>query len=146
MRQLVFALVFKGSASPGTDGTLHAKTTASSQVLRTDVGASAPSATVEPAGSAPAAFESEVRIVGDGAFVESGRITYGSAGSVRFRTVGNGVMGASGIDGLQRGAVIWEVASGDGQLAGATGLITSNFTVNAAGAVVDHQFAMLFVP
>jgi hypothetical protein len=46
-----------------------------------------------------------------------------------FKTAGHGVLEASGVDGLQRGAVIWEVTEGRGQFAGATGLITSNFTV-----------------
>ena len=85
-------------------------------------------------------------MTGEGLFVESGSISYGTAGSVRFRTVGQGVLGPSGIDGLQRGAVIWEVTGGEGQFAGAAGLITSNFTVGAQGAVVDNQFAVLFMP
>ena len=41
----------------------------------------------------------------------------------------------SGIDGLQRGAVIWEVTEGTGQFAGAKGLITSNFAVGPRGEV-----------
>jgi hypothetical protein len=48
--------------------------------------------------------------------------------------------------GLQRGAVIWEVTEGDGQLRGAQGLITSNFSVGPGGEVVDDQFARLFLP
>jgi hypothetical protein len=42
--------------------------------------------------------------------------------------------------------VTWEVVSGQGTLAGATGLITSNFTVGARGEVVDNQFSVLFQP
>jgi hypothetical protein len=41
---------------------------------------------------------------------------------------------------------MWEVTGGEGRLAGAQGLITSNFTVGAHGEVVDDQFARLFVP
>ena len=52
----------------------------------------------------------------------------------------------SPIAGIQRGAVMWEVTGGEGRLAGAQGLITSNFTVGAQGEVVDDQFARLFVP
>src|SRR6266481_2700898 len=61
--------------------------------------------------------------------IETGRISHDKAGGVTFTTAGHGVLGASGVDGLQRGAVIWEVTEGRGQFAGATGLITSNFTV-----------------
>jgi hypothetical protein len=67
-------------------------------------------------------------MTGPGTFIESGRISYGKAGGVTFKTAGHGVLGTSGVDGLQRGAVIWEVTEGRGQFAGATGLITSNFT------------------
>jgi hypothetical protein len=79
-------------------------------------------------------------------FVESGTIRYGDAGTVSFRTVGRGTIGPSPVAEVQRGAVIWEVTGGDGPLAGAQGLITSNFTVGAQGEVVDDQFARLYIP
>jgi hypothetical protein len=64
---------------------------------------------------------------------------------VTFKTAGHGVLGASGVDGLQRGAVIWEVTEGRGQFARATGLITSNFTVGSKGEVVDNHCVRLFL-
>jgi hypothetical protein len=85
-------------------------------------------------------------MTGTGTFVENGRITYGKTGSVTFKTVGQGVLGASGVNGLQRGAVIWEVTEGRGHFLGATGLITSNFSVGANGEVVDNHWVRLFVP
>jgi hypothetical protein len=60
--------------------------------------------------------------------------------------VGRGVLGPSPVEGMQRGAVIWEVTGGDGRLRGAQGLITSNFTVGAGGEVVDDHFARLYLP
>ena len=78
--------------------------------------------------------------------LESGRITYGGAGSVTFKTVGRGVLGPSGIEGYQRGAVIWEVTGGDRRFAGATGLITSNFSVGPHGEVVDTHVTHLLLP
>jgi hypothetical protein len=147
MKQLIFALQFKGSAAPveGADGKLRAKTTARSQALRTMLGATGVTGAVEPTTGEAAVFESEVQITGAGTFVESGTIRYGGAASVRFRTVGQGVLGPSPVDGLQRGAVIWEVVEGHGPLAGASGLITSNFSVGPNGEVIDNQFAQLFV-
>jgi hypothetical protein len=148
MKELVFALEFRGSAAPvpGSDKKLQAKTSAGSQTLRSVLKADGILVSVESAGGGSATFESEVEIVGDGIFVESGSIRYGDAGKVSFKTVGRGTLGPSPLPGIQRGAVTWEVTNGEGRLAGAQGLITSNFTVGAQGEVVDDQFARLFVP
>jgi len=77
--------------------------------------------------------------------VESGSIRYGRAGKVAFKTVGHGILGPSGIEGLQRGAVIWEITGGEGRFVGASGFITSNFTVGSKGEVVDNHYVRLFV-
>jgi hypothetical protein len=148
MKELVFALEFKGNAGPvpGSDKRMQAKTSATSQTLRSILSADGIQASVESAGAGSASFQSEVEIVGEGMFVESGTIQYGDAGKVSFRTVGRGTLGPSPIADVQRGAVMWEVTGGDGRLAGAQGLITSNFTVGAKGEVVDDQFARLYVP
>ena len=93
-----------------------------------------------------ATLEADVELTGDGAFVESGRIRYGAAGSVTFATVGNGVRRPCEIPGQMIGVVLWEVTSGEGCFADATGFITSNFTVHATGEVVDHLVAQLVLP
>jgi hypothetical protein len=144
MKQLTFALQFKGSAGPvpGSDTKLRAKASVGGPALRTALQA----AGLEAGADTPADFESEVQIVGDGKFLEAGTITYGAAGRIVFETVGQGVLGPSGLAGLQRGAVIWTVTRGEGRLSGASGLITSNFTVGERGDVADNQFAVLFVP
>jgi hypothetical protein len=85
-------------------------------------------------------------MVGDGMFLESGTIRYGRAGAVTFKTVGRGTLGPSPVAGAQRGAVIWEITGGDGRFRGAQGLITSNFSVGAAGEVTDDQFARVYLP
>jgi hypothetical protein len=148
MTELVFALEFRGGAAPvpGSDKKLQAKTSATSQTLRSVLNADGIQASVESAGGGLASFESEVEIVGEGMFVESGSIRYGDAGKISFRTVGHGTLGSSPLAEIQRGAVTWEVTGGEGRLAGAQGLITSNFTVGAHGEVVDDQFARLFIP
>jgi hypothetical protein len=148
MKELVFALQFKGKARPveGVEGKLVARTTAAGQILRTALTTKGLQTRAESRPGPRATFESEVQMTGAGTFVESGRIRYGKAGAVTFKTVGQGVLGASGVDGLQRGAVIWEVIEGHGQFSGATGLITSNFTVGSKGEVVDNQYVRLFLP
>jgi hypothetical protein len=148
MKELVFALEFKGSAAPvpGSENRLRARTTASGQTLRSVVKPDGVQAAIEPAGGDPITFESEVEIVGDGAFLESGSIGYGAAGKIQFKTLGRGHLGPSPQPGLQRGAVIWEVTGGEGRFQGVQGLITSNFTVGAGGEVVDDHFVRLFLP
>ena len=148
MKEIVFAIEFKGSAAPvpGSESRLRATTSASGQTLRSLFKPDGIQAAIDPAGGDVARFESEVEIVGDGAFVESGTIAYGGAGRLTFRTLGRGVLGAAPVPGAQRGAVVWEVTGGEGRLAGAQGLITSNFVVGADGAVTDDQFARLYLP
>jgi hypothetical protein len=148
MPQLAFVLQFQGSAAPvaGSSQTLQAKTTATNQTFCTVIGAGGIQATLETPGNGQATFESQVVVNADGSFDENGTITYGSLGSVTFKTLGKGYISPSGIDGLQRGGVLWEVTRGTGQFASATGVITSNFTVAADGKVTDNQFAVLFLP
>ncbi len=148
MHPVLFTLQFRGSAAPvpGTEGKLAAKTTARSQVHRTALEQTGVQAHVEVGGGSPARFESEVEMAGPGTFVESGRITYGKAAALTFRTVGQGILGPSGIEGYQRGAVIWEVTGGEGRFAGASGLITSNFSVGPKGEVVDTHVTHVVLP
>ncbi len=148
MRELVFALEFKGTAAPvpGSQTRLRAQTSASGQTLRSTLKPDGIQAGIEPVGGDQATFESEVEIVGDGAFLESGTIAYGRAGKISFKTVGRGLLGPSPLPGTQRGAVIWEITDGQGQFKGAQGLITSNFTVGAQGEVTDDHFVRMFLP
>ncbi len=148
MRQLSFVLQFQGSAAPvaGSPQTLQAQTTAANQTFRTVLDADGIQATLEALGGGQATFASRVVVNADGSFDETGTITYGSLGSVEFRTLGKGYMFPSGIEGLQRGGVLWEVTGGTGQFAGATGVITSNFSVSSDGKVVDNHFAVLYLP
>jgi hypothetical protein len=148
MRELVFALEFKGTAAPvpGASNRLRARTSAADQTLRTALKADGVQVGIDRSGADTATFESEVEIVTEGAFVESGSITYGAAGTVTFKTVGQGLLGPGPMPGVQRGAVIWEITGGDGRFRGAQGLITSNFTVGPAGEVTDDQFARLYLP
>ena len=148
MRQLSFVLQFQGRAAPvaGSPQTLQAQTTAANQTFRTVLDADGIQATLEALGGGQATFASRVAVNADGSFDETGTITYGSLGSVEFRTLGKGYMFPSGIEGLQRGGVLWEVTGGTGQFAGATGVITSNFSVSSDGKVVDNHFAVLYLP
>jgi hypothetical protein len=148
VREIVFALEFKGSAGPsgGSAMTRRARTSAPSQTLRTLFGPDGIVAGVEPASGDEAVMESTVERFPDGSFVEEGIITYGRLGAVTFSTVGKGSVGPSPVEGWVHGAVMWIVTGGTGWLAGARGLITSNFIASAHGDVVDNQFARFYLP
>ena len=69
-----------------------------------------------------------------------------SAGAtLRFGTVGSGYLGPSVDPARKHGTVMWRVEGGEGQFAGASGLITSNFFVADDLAVTDHHFGVIFV-
>jgi hypothetical protein len=145
MRELVFALEFRGTAGAGPDGRRRARSSAPSQSLTTRLGAGAIHAEVKTLDGEQAVLESTVERFADGTFEEDGTITYGRAGSVTFETIGRGTVAPAPIDGWSRGAVMWVVTGGRGTLEGAQGLITSNFTVSAQGVVIDHHVARLYV-
>ncbi len=65
--------------------------------------------------------------------------------SFTFDTVGEGRLGPSPNAGISHGCVMWRLVSGTGQFEGASGYITSNFTVGANGEVTDNQFGVLWV-
>jgi len=148
MREVVFALEFKGRAGPlpGSESKRQAHSTAPSQTLSTVLGPEGVRARVEMAAGESAVLDSRVERFGDGSFVEDGTITYGSAGRVVFETLGRGWVGPAPAAGWVVGGVVWTITAGDGAFAGARGLITSNFTVSAAGEVIDHHVTRLFLP
>lgn len=148
MREVAFALEFRGRAGPvaGAEHLRQARTTASSQTLATVLGADGVHARVEPAAGDTALLESRVERFPDGTFVESGTIRYGAAGSVVFETVGRGWVSSAPDGSGVVGGVVWRVTEASGRLAGARGLITSNFTVTPSGDVTDDQFARLYLP
>jgi hypothetical protein len=148
MRELVFALEFRGRGGPepGSTTRRRARTTAPSQVLRTVLGPDGVSAAIEPQPGEAAVLESRVERFSDGTFVEDGTITYGRAGAVSFVTVGRGHVGPAPVAGWSHGVVMWRITGGEGLLAGAQGLITSNFTVSPDGEVTDDHFTRLYLP
>jgi hypothetical protein len=86
------------------------------------------SGSFQPTSGGQASFESQVTFTGETSFQEVGSITFRDSGHrLYFSTVGQGYIGPSADPQLKHGSVIWKVERGEGQFAGATGLITSNF-------------------
>lgn len=148
MHEVVFALEFRGSARavPGAEGHRRARSTAPSQGFSTRLAAAGVIARIDPTEGESAVLQSHVERFGDGTFVEDGTIAYGSAGSITFETLGRGWVGPAPRSDWVMGGVVWTVTGGQGAFAGARGLITSNFTVSAAGEVIDDQIARLYLP
>lgn len=147
MRQLSYAMRFTGQATPASDDgrVLKASTTSPGTTISSIVGDGGLSGSIEPAQGENARFTSQVDFTGETVFTETGTITFGDGNRLDFSTVGEGYLGPSADGSLQHGAVMWRVDGGEGQFAGASGLITSNFFVDANGAVTDHHFGVIFV-
>ncbi len=148
MRQVVYALRFTGQAEPvgHVGNVLRAATSAPSSTLTSTVDADGLTSTLVPAPGAAATFASEVTFTGETSFLEIGTITFGEGHTVRFSTVGSGYLAPSADPRRKQGTVMWRVEGGEGQFAGASGLITSNFFVDEALGVEDHHFGVLLVP
>jgi hypothetical protein len=92
-----------------------------------------------------ARLESELIFADERTFREHGTIVFGPDSELRFRTLGTGHLAPSATPGLRHGTVTWELDGGRGRLAGATGRITSNFTVTDEGDVADEQLGLIFL-
>ena len=146
MKQIIYAMQFKGKAGPGASpNVMKASTSAPSTTLTTVIGAEGVQGKLEPAPGGKAEFESEVTITGETSFLEKGSIRFGDRNRLQFSTVEHGYLGDSADPKLKSGAVMWRVVGGEGQFAGATGYITSNFTLSDTGEVTDHHFGVIFV-
>lgn len=144
-----FALCFKGQAGApqGDPPSIEAESRTQATMLTT---------AFKPEGvlsdrilkgeGAEAIFRSIVTITGEGEFDETGVIDYGHGNTIRFSTIGRGRIGPSSMPGVQSGAVLWQIDGGTGAYANAAGHITSNFTLHDDGVLIDHQFAVIFVP
>jgi hypothetical protein len=146
MRQIIYAMQFKGQAGPGNKaGTMVAKTASDSCRITSVVSGKGLEGTIERVDGGRVSFESEVTLTGDASFLESGSIRFGDKNSLRFSTVGQGFLGGSADASLKHGTVTWKLDGGEGQFAGASGLITSNFTIGPNGEVVDNHFGLIFL-
>jgi hypothetical protein len=146
--QLIYVLQFEGNAGPveGKEGVMQAATHASAAQITTKIEAGGVSGSIAPLDGPGADFQSEVTFTGETSFLESGTITFGGGASLTFSTIGSGYLAPSPEAGTLAGSVIWRIESGAGQLTGASGLITSNFTVGSAGEVVDNHFGVIYLP
>ena len=123
MKQIIFAMQFKGKAAPGASpNVMKATTSASSNTLTTAIGADGVQGKFEPTASGKAQFESEVTLTGATSFLEKGTIRFGDGNNLlHFSTVEHGYLGDSAEAKLKSGAVMWRVDGGEGQFGARAG-------------------------
>jgi hypothetical protein len=147
MPYIVYILRFTGEARHvGIDGNvLKTATGASSCAFETWIGVDGLQGALRTMKGENAGFESELVFTGETTFQQTGTIAFGAGDHrLRFSSVGSGHLARAKESDLRHGAAIWRVDGGDGQFAGATGLIVSNFVVSDAGEITDHQVGVIF--
>jgi hypothetical protein len=93
------------------------------------------------------AYANHAAFTGPGTFTETGTVRLGDGAEIDVAAVGDGVLGPSADPELLHGAVSYAVLEGRGRIAGATGLVTSNFLLRpAAGEFEERWVAVLFLP
>lgn len=145
MRQVIYAMEFKGQAEPAGEGIFRAATRSASTRITSSVGDHGLESRRETVDGGAAEFTSEVRLTGDTSFTETGTIHFGDGHSIEFSTIGEGYLAPSPEEGLNYGAINWSIDRGTGQFEGARGIVTSNFTLSGDGVVTDRQFGVIWV-
>jgi hypothetical protein len=150
MRQILYALHFRGQASPAVnrDRVLHTAGSATGCSLRTLIRNSKLESEVEPEDGDLAFFESELRATGVDEFEEEGAISFGddSEHLLRFSTVGHGHFTKDAVAGMMTGSANWKVEGGEGQFASASGFISAAFTLSDTGERCDYHCGLIFLP
>ena len=148
MQQFTYAMRFTGQATPASPegSVLHASTSSPSTTITSRVDADGLTGTIEAVPGDDASFISEVTFTTEHDFLETGTITFGAGNALRFSTVGSGYLALSADPERQHGVVMWRIDRGEGQFAGATGLITSNFFVDGQLRVTDHHCGVILLP
>ena len=147
MAQIIYAMQFKGQATPVSESpmVMKAQTSCPSGSISSTVGPNGLESGILPASGEEATFESTVEMTSEANFQEKGTITFGPGNLLFFVTVGEGTIGESPDEGVNHGSIMWKITNGQGQFEGASGLITSNFTLDGSGNLVDNQFGVIYL-
>ncbi|MEQ8267509.1 MAG: hypothetical protein RH982_09955 [Parvibaculum sp.] len=136
-REIRYQLTFEGKAAPeddmGTRMNVEVEAILQPGAVEADVAG----------GAATARSVATVENDEYGGFSESGQIVFGG-GTLSYASTGEGHLGPSPDPKVQFGHVVFRIESGTGLFAGATGFITSAFTVDENGRVRDSQSAVIF--
>lgn len=150
MRQVTYTMHFRGQASRSGGDTSVLRTTGSgtSSTMDTTVRATGVETTLHAKPGDLAFLESELRLQGQNAFSGTGTLTFGDDAdhALRFSTLAPGHLAPSPVAGVMAGAVSWKVDGGSGTFDGASGVITSAFTLTESGDISEYHCGILFLP
>ncbi|MFL5758967.1 MAG: hypothetical protein ACJ8FM_19190 [Xanthobacteraceae bacterium] len=148
MRRQMYALRFRGEAErAGIDGSvLRVATGAHGCTICTQIGTEGLNGTVRPAPGDEATLASEWVFTGPTTFQETGTVVFGTGGHrLHFSTAGSAYLELAAEDGRRHGAAIWQIEGGEGQFAGAGGLIASTVVLSDAGEITNDQLGLVLV-
>jgi hypothetical protein len=144
MAPLLYALQFRGFASPVAADVLEARATAPAGAVVTMIGSDGLSSRLDACESDEALLTSRLVVAG-GRFDVKGRLMVGHGNVLWFRSLGTGRFCRTTDPELRQGAVVCEIVGGEGQFAGATGRITSNLLLSDSGDLTDTHLGVLFL-
>ena len=143
MKPITYSLQFRGQVSELENG-LSKQASAPGCALVTSLShEGVASSFVWAPGDEEALFESTLAFTGDDGFEECGTIVFSRGHTLRAH--GRGRLAQSVDEHLRHGAVVWTVVGGEGQFAGASGRITSNFFLSDTGDLTENQLGVVFM-
>jgi hypothetical protein len=146
VQQLVYTMQWKGQAIPQSETVFHVKEKIASTSITTVLNQGGITGGFDPAAVAEGEFETTVELQSNGTFLEHGTIRLTNGHGLHFRTKVPGWMDTSPDQRYRQGTVTFEVTGGEGQLAKAQGIITSNFFISQEGEVTEHHIGILYIP
>jgi hypothetical protein len=93
----------------------------------------------------PATVEAQFSFADERHFRLTGEVRFDGDDSLRFRTLGSGLLDPSPDPALRHGTTVLEICGGSGRFAGASGRITSNFVLSDEGEITDNHLGVVFV-
>ena len=149
MRQLVYVMHFRGQASPSADNdkVLRITSSGTSSTMETTVGAQGVDMVHHAAPGDLAFLEAEIHMTTPDSLNGSGVLTFGDEGEheLKLDSMHYGHLRRTSLSGLMAGSVSWQVSGSKGRFAGASGVITSTFTLSDAGELNEYQCGLVFL-
>ncbi|HZT45503.1 MAG TPA: hypothetical protein VFA24_04920 [Gaiellaceae bacterium] len=145
MHHLAFSMEFRGHSTPLSPGVLTTRATAPSGGLLTRIDGRGVHGEFQAVDGGEALIERRLTFVDDTAFEEVGTMSFGRGNSLRWRSVGLGMLAPSADAGLRHGTVASVVDGGAGAFAHASGRIVSNFLLAESGEITDRELGVVFV-
>jgi hypothetical protein len=135
---------FEGEGTPVTDAKGFIKSQAKGAILSVTSEGLSPEAQIE---SLPgdASFNTMV-FAQDARFWEAGRVDFSGIDSHLIVETKHPGASVDLPEGAAAGSIAWTIIGGGGRFAGATGIVTGNFTARADGRFFDHHLYKVILP